>query len=63
MYRYTPFVFFPQVPAISCEFAQQLEFRGEHDQALSMYTAGLNAAQAMASRFDTQVRIERERDR
>lgn len=43
-----------QVPAISCEFAQQLEFKGEYDQAFNMYTAGLRAAQAMASRFDAR---------
>lgn len=43
-----------QVPSISCEFAQQLEFKGEYEQALGMYTAGLRSAQAMASRFDAR---------
>lgn len=43
-----------QVPYISCEFAQQLEFREEYERALQMYTAGLNAAEALASRFDAR---------
>ena len=34
-----------QVPYISREFAQQLEFRGEHGQALDMYQKGLAEGQ------------------
>ncbi|KAL1529596.1 hypothetical protein AB1Y20_000539 [Prymnesium parvum] len=33
-----------QMPAISREFAQQLEFRGEYDHALSMFHKGLGEA-------------------
>jgi WD repeat-containing protein 19 len=38
-----------QVPYISREFAQQLEFRGEHGQALDMYQKGLAEGQQQAA--------------
>jgi hypothetical protein len=43
-----------QVPPISREFAQQLEFKGEYEQALAMYTRGREGGGRGASEAQTR---------